>query len=624
MTAGMPYANGPLHLGHLAGAHVPADVYARWLSLLIGRQNVLFVCGTDDHGSTSEISAMRAGIPIREFIDAIHAEQESTLSKYAIGLDVYSGTSQPESFPLQKELATRFIASATKNGMLNKRKSRQWYDPKAERFLPDRFVQGTCPNPKCGSPNAYSDECSVCGHQFDPEKLIDPKSTITDGVPEMRETTHLWLDMWQVADTLAVWLDGRKKTWRNTVISEVRQTIEPAISFNKDREAEYKERKKELPPHKMLYTPGGQVLLRFQNKEGLELGRGMLSEWGIESTLADGWAHRPMTRDISWGIPVAEDDPEIAGKTLYVWPDSLIAPISFSRVALKKHGDDPERYKEFWCDPKARVYQFLGQDNVFFYTILQGAMWLSMQEDPHRLPREGEFVLTEIFGCQHLMLQGEKLSKSTGNFVTGDDLLEKGYSSDQVRYYLSLLGLPEKRSDFDFETFERRNDFLAGPLNAAFEKPQSAAHSKFGGCVPDGKLIDDVEVQTVRMVQRYVGAMQKAAYPSMLFELENYARKINSLFSKYKPHDDRFPEEERRDALFTSFYLLKNLMIMLQPFVPEAMDRLRTSLNLAPDVFAIDQLGTGLPAGHRLGEQAKYFPDTPRTEGRGGAPYSQE
>jgi methionyl-tRNA synthetase len=353
------------------------------------------------------------------------------------------------------------------------------------------------------------------------------------------------------------------------------------------------------------------VELQFNNKPDLEAARTELSARGIETTLADEWAHRSITRDTSWGIPI-EGDPELAGKTLYVWPDSLIAPIAFTQAALIQKGEDAQRYKEFWCDPEARVYQFLGQDNVFFYVLMQGALWLGSQADPHRLPVAGELQLTDIFGCFHLRVNGEKMSKARGNFYTGDQLLgEMGYTVDQVRYYLALLGLPEKLSDFDISKLDERNKFLSGPMNAAFERPISAAHSKFEGRVPEGVLLDKVVADTTRMVRNYVRAMEKASYPGMLFELENYARQINSLFTQHKPHDDRHPLEGRKNALYTAFYVLKNLMIMLYPFVPDAMERLRRSLALPESIFRIDELGTPIPAGHALGSLDTYFPVQP-------------
>jgi methionyl-tRNA synthetase len=145
-------------------------------------------------------------------------------------------------------------------------------------------------------------------------------------------------------------------------------------------------------------------------------------------------------------------------------------------------------------------------------------------------------------------------------------------------------------------------------MNAAFERPISAAHSKFAGRVPDGQLNEKVAQQTMRIVQRYVRSMDRADYPALLYEIENYARIINSLFTQFKPHDDRFPEPQRRDALFSCFYVLKTLMIMLYPFVPGTMDRLRQSLRLPESVFRIDELGTPLPAGHEIGQKQPYFP----------------
>lgn len=607
VTAGMPYANGPLHLGHLAGAQVPADIYARWLGMLIGRENVLYVCGTDEHGSTSEVAALKEGKTPREMVDALHDLQAKTLERFDIGLDTYAGTSRPDTFPTHKALAHEFLRKLHANGMLEKRTSRQWFDPKAARFLPDRLVKGTCPN--CGNEGAYSDECDRCGKQYEPTDLVNPKSVLTGEVPEMRDTTHWWLDMWKVSDTLREWILTKQKTWRASVLAEVLETVLPSLRFANTFEPRYKELKGSLPKHKSKYAAGKKVQLQFENKAELQTAKAQLEAEGFAPEIADTWAHRSITRDIAWGIPLPEIDADLAGKTLYVWPDSLIAPIAFSQVALQQHGQPPERYREFWCDPEARIVQFLGQDNVFFYVLMQGAMWLGTQSDPHRMPVAGELQLTDIIGCCHLRVSGEKMSKSRGNFYTGDQLIDsKGYTADQIRYYLALLDLSAKPADFDFAALDERNRFLAGPLNAAFEKPISAAHSKFEGKVPEGKLIDKVVTDTVRVVQRYMKSMEKAEYANLLFEIENYARTVNSLFTQHKPHDDRFPLEARRDALFTAFYVLKNMMIMLYPFVPSTMERLRESLQLPKDVFRLDELGKPMEAGHALGPVGSYFP----------------
>jgi methionyl-tRNA synthetase len=610
VTGGMPYANGPLHLGHLAGALVPPDICARYWRMTLGRERVLFVTGNDDHGSTSELSAFKAGKATRQFIDEIHERQSDTLRRYAIEPDIFSGTSQPDCYPVHAETSQDFIRKLHKNGMLEKKTSRQWYDPKLGRFLQDRFVNGKCPNPKCENTSAYSDQCDVCGAQYEPSELLNPKSTISDATPELRDTVHWWLDLWKVSEPLRIWIQGKAKVWREAVYNEVLGTVMPALAFANTFEEKYKSLKDSLPKHKSKYAAGKKVQLQFENKADLLAAQAQLASEGIESAFVDGWAHRSISRDVSWGIPMPIDlDPDMAGKTFYVWPDSLIAPISFCKVALKNRGVSSETYAEFWKDPEARVFQFLGQDNVYFYVLMQGAMWLGSQSDIQRQPLPGEFQLTDVFGSYHLWVNGARMSKSTGNYVLADELIgEKGYSPEQIRYFLATLSLSEKNSNFDFAVLDEKCKFLAGPMNAAFEKPIAACHSQFGGKVPAGALNEKVEVETGKLVQKYLRAMEKSDYPVLLGLVENYARQINSLFTQFKPHDDRFPEKERADALYSCFYVLKNLMIMLYPFVPSTMERLRESLNLPADIFRVEELGKAIPAGHAVGQKQEFFP----------------
>ena len=609
ITAGMPYANGPLHIGHLAGAHVPADIYARWMRMLIGGDNVLFVCGTDDHGSTSEVAAKTQGKTTREFIDEIHAKQSKTMDKYSISLDVYTGTSREENFEAHKNYCQDFLRKLYDHKMLTKKSSEQWFDPKMNLFLPDRYVYGTCPNPECDNKKAYSDECDVCNTNYEPKELKDPKSAISDATPVLKETEHWWLDMWKVSDPLKKWIESKQKTWRKSIISEVLTTVSPSIIFANTNEEKFKTLKEKLPTHKSRYAPGKKIVVQFESLSDLDQGQKLLADNGVESQLLDAWAHRSITRDVAWGIPVPTDrDTGMEGKTLYVWPESLIAPISFSQVALKKKGLDPATYKDYWHDPEANVYQFLGQDNVYFYVLMQGAMWLGIKDDQQTLPQKGDLQMTDILSCYHLQIDGQKMSKSKGNFYTADQLVdEMNYTPDQVRYFLALLSLTEKPSNFDFETFKQRNDFLAGPLNASFEKPISATHSKFNGVVPQGKLMEKVEKETFKIVQTYLRSMEKAEYSKLLFMIENYARTINGLFTQFKPHDDRHDLQERSDALYSCFYILKNVMIMLHPFVPQTMERLRLSLNLPETVFSVDELNVPFPQNHSIGEQSQYF-----------------
>jgi methionyl-tRNA synthetase len=612
ITAGMPYANGPIHLGHLAGAHVPADIYARWMRMLIGKENVVFVCGSDDHGSASEISAAREGKTTRAFIDEINARQKATMERYGISLDLYGGTSQPACASTHTKLSQDFFTSIYHNGLLKKHQTKQWYDKELGKFLQDRFVRGKCPNPKCDNEAAYSEECDRCGAHYEPGELLNPKSAFNGSTPELRDSAHWALDMWSVSDTLRKWLESKKGVWSTPLYNEVMGTVLPSLAFDKTHEPRYKEIKETLPKHKARYAPGKRVALQVSSLSDLKKTSEMLKSEGIDSENLDAWAYRDITRDVAWGIPLPENlDPEMKNKTLYVWPDSLIAPISFTNVALQKRGENPEKYKEYWTDPEARVCQFLGQDNVFFYVLMQGALWLGTQKDPHHHPKPGEYQFTEIFSSQLLQVGGQKMSKSLGNFFTGDQLiLEMGYNADQIRYFLALLGLTENPSNFDFNTLKERNKFLAGPMNAAFERPLSACHSKFGGKIPEGTLNEKVKQETFKIVRMYLKSMERADYDTLLFAIENYARLVNSLFTQFKPHDDRFPEDQRKDALYSCFFVLKNILIMLHPFAPSTMENLRASLKLSESVYSVESLGTGMPAGHSVGPVGRYFPAT--------------
>lgn len=608
ITGGMPYANGQLHLGHLAGAHIPSDIFARFYRMFIGQENVLFVCGTDDHGSTSELSAKKAGMDIREFIAGIHADQTKTLRDYNISLDTYTGTSREETYETHKNFCQDTLRKLHVNGMLFDKVSEQWFDPEEGIFLPDRLISGTCP--RCGATGAYSEECDACGASYEAKDLIEPVSAVSGATPELRPTKHWWLDMWQVTDQLKSWLESRSKAWRKFALTEALGTVTPCIYFSKDFEESFKELKDKLPKHKSRYAPGKQIVVQFDNLSELTQGKKILAQASIECFNYDSWAYRSITRDVKWGIPLpSEIDSEMAGKTFYVWPESLVAPVSFADTALKQQGREGQSYKDYWMNPKGKVAQFIGVDNIFFYSVMQGAMWFGTQEDKTRMPVAGELQLTDIYPVYHLQVNDQKMSKSTGNFYTANQLIhEMNYTPDQVRYFLSILSLHKKQSNFDFETFNDRNKFLSGPLNAAFEKPISAANKKFNGKVPEGKLVGKVAQETKKIVQIYMNSMVKAQYSDLLYMIENYARLINKIFTNYKPHDDRHDEQERIDGLYSSFFVLKNLMIMLYPFVPTTIEKLRESLNLPISIYNLDELATDIPAGHQVGEIQEFFP----------------
>lgn len=621
ITAGMPYSNGPIHLGHLAGAFVPADIYARWWRMVVGEENVVFVSGSDDHGVTSFLRCQKEGEPLKDYIARIRADHQTTFKMYDISLDEYGSTSHPAHLKDHTELCQQFVRGLHNHGLISTRLTKQWFDQDHQLFLPDRLVEGTCP--RCGASGAHSQECDRCGAQYSPTELINPISTLSGKSPVLKETQHLWFDMFPLAPTLHKYIEQKaRKFLQKPVLSEIMGDIAPALSFHRHgvsgspaNQGIYQKIAASLGKHKKRF--GSQnITLQFPSYESLEEALSKLQAAGIDPTKQISWSQRAISRDIAWGVKLPKDvgltDSQLSQKTLYVWPESLIAPLSFTNQVLKSR-ESPTTYEDYWHSADAERHQFIGIDNIYFYGVMQSAMWLAQTRDPQSYEsRQGELQLSSIHTYFHLQVDGEKMSKSRGNFYSAAEMMDSyPYSSDQIRYFMAFLSLREKPCNFDFSFLAKRNDFLSGPLNAAFEKPLSAARKRFGGKVPEGRLLPKVVKETEKVLSSFARWMPQARYPQFLLSVENYARLINSLFATHKPHDDRYPLKEREDALYSCFFILKNLVIFLHPFAPKAMEELRKSLNLSEDVYALSELATGIDGGHSIEDTPRqYFPKT--------------
>ncbi len=208
VTSALPYANGPLHLGHLAGAYLPADIYVRYQRLR--KQNVVYICGSDEHGVPITITAEREGVSPQVIVDRFHEMNKRDFERFGISFDNYSRTS----LPLHHETSQEFFLALYNKGLLVEKTVKQLYCPKCKRFLADRYVEGTCPH--CGAPGARGDQCEKCGNWIDPLTLIDPKCMICGSTPVVRETRHFFLPLGRFQDQLRAWLDT-KTDWKDNV-----------------------------------------------------------------------------------------------------------------------------------------------------------------------------------------------------------------------------------------------------------------------------------------------------------------------------------------------------------------------------------------------------------------------
>jgi methionyl-tRNA synthetase len=306
VTAALPYANGPLHLGHLAGVYIPADIYARFLRA--NDRDVVFVCGSDEHGAAITIRAKKDNTTPQAIVDQFHEMNKSVFAQLGISFDIYHRTSSD----LHKETAANYFKELADNGKFIKKTSEQYFDQEFQQFLADRYITGECP--KCHNPNAYGDQCEKCGTDLSPTDLINPKSTLSGSAPVLKETSHWYLPMDEHENWVREWikegtLDGKPHhnpaEWRNQVI-------------------------------------------------------GQCMSW-IESGLKP----RAMTRDLDWGVPVPVEGGE--GKVLYVWFD---APLGYISATKQWAIDNNKNWEDYWKNDETKLVHFLAKDNIVFHTII--------------------------------------------------------------------------------------------------------------------------------------------------------------------------------------------------------------------------------------------------------------
>ena len=298
ITAALPYANGPIHIGHLAGVYIPSDIYARYKRLT--DNEVAFICGSDEHGVAISLASKKASISPKELIDKYDNIIKTSFEEFGISFDNYSRTSKK----IHHETSLELFNTLKEKDLFSLQKSKQFYDTKENQFLADRYISGDCPI--CNAKDAYGDQCEKCGSTLSPEELKNPKSTISDSSPILKETKHYYIKLNEFEEFLRNWITVENKdTWKANVTGQVK------------------------------------------------------------SWLDSGLKPRAVTRDLDWGIPVQVDGEE--GKVLYVWFEAPIGYISSTKEWAKKNN---KNWEDYWKNPETNLIHFIGKDNIVFHCII--------------------------------------------------------------------------------------------------------------------------------------------------------------------------------------------------------------------------------------------------------------
>ena len=613
VTAGMPYGNKPLHFGHIAGVFVPADCFARFLRDRIGAENVRFISGTDCFGSPINegyrklVEAGEFDGSIEDYVQRNHDRQKATLDAYDIDLSVYEGSNIGHCGEVHQHISEAFIEKLHENGYLHKRSTLQFYDTQAGTFLNGRQVVGHCPVQGCKSDHAYADECDL-GHSYAPEDLIKPVSSLTGTTPEMRPVENWYFDLPAFADFLrqhVATLEADPEV-RPIVPQVIKEFLEPPVVFIKNElRGEYEAIADKLPMHSVHEPESGKqsFSIEFSDIDARDAAREVLARASIRFRTGKTLVPFRITGNIEWGVKAPVID-GVEGLTVWCWPESLWAPMSFTMAVNDKMGLPRGSWRDFWCSEDAEVYQFIGQDNLYFYGVAQPALIEALRPGDILAPGVTDHPLrqTKLVANHHILL-GNKKASSSGKVKppTADELLEY-YTPEQLRAHFLALGLDQKSVGFKPKPFEqdeskRDNPRYADPvlkegalLTNVFNRLARScfyeAKNNFEGYMPLGGVSPEVLERTRAVMSDYDATMHKVELHTIMSIMDTFIRWSN----KYWTDNIRTAEKEgdealRRQTLVDSFHLLRVCTLLMHPVVPRGCEKICDYMSFEFDDF---------------------------------------
>lgn len=551
VTAALPYTNGPVHIGHLAGVYLPADTYVRYLRS--NKREVKFICGSDENGVPITLKAKKEGVTPQQIVDKYHKIIGDSFKEFGISFDIYHRTSSLT----HHQTAEDFFEKLYNDGVFTEEVTEQYYDEKAQSFLADRYITGTCP--KCGNENAYGDQCESCGSSLNATDLINPKSTLSGEPPVLKETKNWFLPLDKYEDKLRAYIESHKE-WRPNVYGQ------------------------------------------------------------CQSWLNAGLQPRAMTRDLDWGVKVPVKGAEgkvlyvwfdapigyiSATKELANYAKLGVWNPKAEEYYINQNELENFSYETYWKDKETRLVHFIGKDNIVFHCIIFPAMLMA----------HGDFILADnVPANEFLNLEGQKISTSKNWAVWLNEYLrEFEGKQDILRYVLTATAPETKDNDFTWKDFQaRNNNELVAILGNFINRVVVLTHKYFDGKVPTLMELTDVDKQVIAELKGYPAkisaSIENYRFREALAEVMNVARLGNKYLADTEPWKLIKTDEDRvRTILNIALQIAANLEILIEPFLPFTADKLQKMLNYGGHIWEDAGTTNLLKRGHELNEPILLF-----------------
>ena len=609
ITAGMPYGNKNLHFGHVGGMFIHADIFARFLRDRIGKDNVIFLSGTDCYGSPIMESFRRLQEEgydgsLEDYVQDNHEKQKKTLAGYGISLDFFGASALGEAGAIHKKVSAKVFRTLYENGYIKKLSVPQFYDEEKKMFLNGRQVIGKCPIPGCTSDKAYADECSL-GHQFLPSELIHPVSCLSDKKPVLKEVENWYFDLEHCISMVKDYNDFLRKNTntRKYQLETVEEFLKkPLLYVPRKYIEDLAGLAAKLPKHTLTdEEKKPSVVFEFENLDDRDRAKSVLDSENIHYTSGKTLVPFRLSGNVEWGVPFPECE-DLKDLTFWVWPESLWAPISFTLAYLTEREREDELSK-WWYDEEAEVYQFIGEDNIYFYAIAQTGLFTGLQVPREETPNMAKVHLSHIIANRHLLYLDAKASSSSERKPPMADELLDYYTKDQLRMHFMSLGLSSKSVGFrpqallgeeeqvGMDMVLKDGNLITNVFNRLIRSCFYAAWKHCAGRIPAEEPAERIRDMAKKAVLEYERHMYHQEFHRISYVLDDFIREVNKHWvNQIKIADSRGDDALRRQVLADCFYACKVMAVLVHPIAPEGCEKFREYMKIGDTLWNWDYI----------------------------------